>query len=60
MLELDTIKDADDMNAGNKSDLEAHESEPEISPTHLKDHIIRMDNQPFDFVPISANVVFYC
>lgn len=60
-MDLENLKEAADEsnNQGNKSDMDAQESEPEISATHIKDHIIKMDNQPFDFVPISQSVI-YC
>lgn len=55
-LELEIPKEGDESNNGNKSD---HESEPEGNGSYLKDHIVKMDNQPFEFVPIPLNVI-YC
>jgi hypothetical protein len=60
LLDVDSLKDAgDESYAGIKSDLDMHESEPEPVTCHLREHIIKMDNQPFDFVPISQNVIYW-
>lgn len=57
-LDLENFREGEESNtANNRSDL-AGESENESSHMHLKDHIVRTDNQAFGFEPINpASVV---
>lgn len=55
-LEIELPKEGEEPAIANKSE---NESEPEQNSSYLKEHIFKMDNQPFEFVPISLNVI-YC
>lgn len=53
LLDLDTAKEGDDVSNAMRSD---HESDGENNSSYIKEHIVKLDNQPFDFVPISLSV----
>lgn len=57
-LELDTYRDGDESQTGNNRSEMAGESESESVQMHIRDHIIRMDNQAFEFEPINATAVW--
>ena len=56
MLEIDSLKDVDKSQQADKSEP-AFESDPEIGMAHLREHIIKVDNTPFDFETININAV---
>ena len=57
VLELENIREGDESQTGmNKSELN-NESEAESITTNARDHIIRTDNQAFEFEPINVAAV---